>query len=283
MSLHTGNTLGGILAASLGNTTSIMVGTFALFRTQVIVATSFLTGSLLLNLLLIIGTSKSYLFQKKKKNGNRWRAEQRPRFFSGGNLQDRAAFQHNGCTDSKQPITAGRLHNANPNRVYSILRLYVIPSRMLCRFHLCNRRLAASSATLKLSQATSIILLVVYGFSLIFELKIHALMYNLPPSVVRKRRTTPATGRRTRHRAMMEPEDDSEICQLSKWTAILTVCISGGLIGICSMGLLDSTAVVVNSYPISGSFVRFPAGQITSHAYADLLRLGSLYFLWLYM
>ena len=56
--LRTGNTLGGILAAFLGDTASIMVATFSLYRAPLIVTTSFLTGSLLLNLLLVLGTGR---------------------------------------------------------------------------------------------------------------------------------------------------------------------------------------------------------------------------------
>ena len=86
--------------------------------------------------------------------------------------------------------------------------------------------------------------------------------------------TSPTEGGRT---MAEEPEDEGYTPDLSIWTAILTFCVSGALIGICSMCLLDNTAIVMDTYSVPSSFVSPLAGQITIHAYTDPIRLDSLY------
>ena len=80
--LRTGDSIDGILAAIFGNTTSIMVATFALFRVQSNVVTSFLTGSLLFDLLLTTGASRSFPFQNRGETTAE--LSKVPGFFFGG-------------------------------------------------------------------------------------------------------------------------------------------------------------------------------------------------------
>ena len=149
------------------------------------------------------------------------------------------------------------------------------PCYMTFRFHPTDQCLAVNGVELKLSHATSIVLLVIYGFFLIFQLTTHSTMFDAPSLKVKKRRTkfqSEATirsiaeigsgiaSRGGQGNPVREPEDENDLPQLSSWTAIFAVCISVGLIGMSSMCLLDSAVFVMQRYSISGSFVRFSAG-----------------------
>ena len=262
--LRTGSTLEGILAAFLGDTTSIILTTMTLFRTKLIITTSFLVGSLLLNVLLIIGTGRSCLFRTIEE--------------AAEEVNDVLGFFVGGMTKVEQHFNIVVPETASNNLLLS-LSIMLIPSAFsrytrralnphvttMCSY-LTDPYLAENGARLELSHATSIVLLVIYSSSLIFQLKTHATMYDQPSRTVKRRRTT-------------QPEDDGKIPQLNIWAAIFTVCISGGLIGMCSMCLVESTTVVINAFSISGSFVCFPTGRTLIHAYTYFCRLVSLCFL----
>lgn len=58
---------------------------------------------------------------------------------------------------------------------------------------------------------------------------------------------------------MSEPESDEfELPYLSKWVMMLTICICIGLIGLCSMSVIDSIPDVTKHYSISERFVTSP-------------------------
>lgn len=99
---------------------------------------------------------------------------------------------------------------------------------------------------------TSVILLVVYGCYLFFQLKSHTEIYNAPSPKVEKRRQKVNEGDASRGIAqigkmsasmageyaqkveLQEPEDDAEEPQLSVTVAVLTLVISTVFVALCA-------------------------------------------------
>lgn len=100
---------------------------------------------------------------------------------------------------------------------------------------------------------TSVLLLIVYGCYLFFQLKSHADMYNRPSPKVERRHVkvaegdasrgiaqigkmtaTPMVGQSPDHMQMEDLDDDAEVPQLSVVTAILTLLISTAFVAACA-------------------------------------------------
>ena len=118
------------------------------------------------------------------------------------------------------------------------------------------------------------LLLLVYGAYLYFQLQTHAEMYNAPSLKVDKRRTKVEGGDATKRLATMgagisatmggsaaqenpsrEPEEKEEP-QLSIWVAVLTLAISTAFVALCAEYMVDSIdALTTPSSGLSKTFV----------------------------
>lgn len=126
----------------------------------------------------------------------------------------------------------------------------------------------------ELSRGTAILLLVVYGAYLLFQLKTHASMYNAPSPKVEKRNkavgkgdaskgiaqigagmSATAGGQNTQENPVQEAEEESEQPQLSKWTAIFTLAASTALVAICAEFMVDSIDAITQNGSVSRTFV----------------------------
>ncbi|KAJ6141596.1 hypothetical protein N7470_009986 [Penicillium chermesinum] len=129
------------------------------------------------------------------------------------------------------------------------------------------------SNTAQLSRGTSVLLLIVYGAYLFFQLKSHTEMYNRPSPKVEKRRqhigegdasrglasigkmTAGALGAQSDQVQMQDPDDEPEQPQLSVLSAILTLVISTALVGVCAEFMVDAIDDVTASGAIGKTFV----------------------------
>lgn len=121
---------------------------------------------------------------------------------------------------------------------------------------------------------TSIILLVVYGAYLFFQLKSHTELYNQPSQKVEKRFTSIGQGDANKGIARMgqllstsigapaeqqvqiaEPEDEPEEPQLSILVALITLVISTVLVALCAEFMVDSIDAITSTGAISKTFV----------------------------
>lgn len=99
---------------------------------------------------------------------------------------------------------------------------------------------------------TSIIMLVVYGCYLFFQLGSHTEMYNSPSPKVEKRRgkvnegdthrgiaqigkmTATLAGQNAQQMQLQDPDEEEEEPQLSIWVAVLTLAIATALVALCA-------------------------------------------------
>jgi Ca2+:H+ antiporter len=144
LSMRVGQTLAGLLNATLGNAVELIVAIIALIKCQLPIVQSSLVGSILSNLLLVLGMC----------------------FFAGG-----LRFSEQGFG-----LSAAQLNS-------SLLTVSVIAVLLPAAFHLAleptpNADPDEGSDILKLSRGVAIILLFIYGSYLFFQLYSHTSLYN---------------------------------------------------------------------------------------------------------
>ena len=128
----------------------------------------------------------------------------------------------------------------------------------------------------ELSRGTAILLLLVYGCYLFFQLRTHVDMYNEPSKKAPKRHrmqkgdatkemmqagagasAQASSGKMLEKMAASDNDDNDEADepQLSLFTAIFTLCWSTALVGVCAEFLVDSIDYVTENSPVSRTFV----------------------------
>jgi Ca2+:H+ antiporter len=231
-----GEVLGGVLNASFGNAVELIVGIIALKQNKIVIVQTSLIGSMLSNLLLVLGMC--FFF------GGIHRLEQ---FFNETVAQTAASLL---------ALSVGSL---------------IIPTA----FTWGPTGITASKTNVdeELSHGTAIILLAVYAAYLFFQLKSHKEMYNAPSRKVEKRkgskkakgeakRALAAIGgivgagsgghAQAKRQVVLEEEDGPK---LDMYCAIGTLCGATALIGLCSEFLVDSINDVTCEYGVSDYFV----------------------------
>jgi Ca2+:H+ antiporter len=133
LAAHTGPTVGGLLNATFGNAAELIIGLMALRAGEVALVKYSITGSILGNLLLIMGLS----------------------LVAGGLRTPELRFSR-----TASGMSAGMLAAAVVGLVFPAL---------LHASHPAQERLA----DLRVSEAVSVVLMITYGFSLLFTLKTH--------------------------------------------------------------------------------------------------------------
>ena len=135
---RTGPTLGGLLNATFGNAAELIISIVALQAGLVDLVKASITGSILGNLLLILGLS----------------------LLAGGIHRNELRF-----------------NRANAGMSAGMLALAVVALVFPALFHALHPEQAARLSELRLSEAVAVILLVTYGLSLLFTLRTHRCLF----------------------------------------------------------------------------------------------------------
>ncbi|KAI0109251.1 Sodium/calcium exchanger protein-domain-containing protein [Nemania sp. FL0031] len=148
-----GDTIGALLNVTFGNAVELIIFIIALVKGEIRVVQASLLGSILANLLLILGGA----------------------FFLGG-LRFREQVYNSTVTQMSA----------------CLLSLSVISLVLPTAFHASFRNTAlADEESLKISRGTSVILLLIYVVYLLFQLKSHAYMYESTPQHIIDEESTP--------------------------------------------------------------------------------------------
>ncbi|KAJ4970247.1 hypothetical protein NE237_003346 [Protea cynaroides] len=145
IAFFTGPTVGGLLNATCGNATELIIALLALHERKIAVVKYSLVGSVLSNLLLVLGTS----------------------LFCGGLANIRSEQKY----DRKQ---------ADVNSLLLLLGLLCQTFPLLLKFGFINGETTgtlASDSTLQLSRVSSVIMLLAYSAYLFFQLKTHRQLF----------------------------------------------------------------------------------------------------------
>ncbi|KAJ6126230.1 hypothetical protein N7471_010723 [Penicillium samsonianum] len=233
IALRTGETIGGLLNASFGNAVELIVAIIALAKKNVLIVQTSLVGSMLSNLLLVMGMC----------------------FFFGG--IDRVE-QHFNVTGAQTAT--------------SLLALAVTSLIIPTAFHKWKSTTDMSKIASH-SRGTSILLLITYGCYLFFQLKSHVDIYNRPSLKVARRRQKVGRGDANRRIAQMatifaapidgnvrpmqmqDPGDKPEQPQLTMLLALITLGVSTALVAVCAEFMVDSIDALTATGSISETFV----------------------------
>ena len=254
IALRTGDVVGGLLNASFGNAVKLIVSIIALAQDQVLIVQTSLIGSMLSNLLLVMGMCFFLAGINRVEQAFSIPAAQIASsllFLAVGSLIVLTAFEW-ARTGNNSSTTTATTENAKPG-------------------------------VAEISRGIAILLLIVYVCYLFFQLKSHKKIYDAPstkngardvgarfknaviPDKMRpKKAVAPGTP---------EPEDDGpEEPQLSVMTAILTLAASTVLVALNAEYLVGSINAITCGGAISKTFVGLIllpiVGNATEHATA---------------
>lgn len=231
LALHIGETLGGLLNASFGNAVELIVGIQALVKRELTIVKTSLIGSMLSNLLLVMGMC----------------------FFLGGLSR---VEQHFNVTVAQTSASLLALAVASLI-IPTVFRMWVEP----------KDEVADLVDTDALSRGTSVILLFVYGCYLLFQLKTHVVMYNEPSKKVEKRTkevkagstnmglagigaaAAGAVGGKIHEDQLLNKQDDDdddeeEVPVLTVTGALVALALSTVLVAFCSEFMVDNISSV---------------------------------------
>ncbi|KIK63139.1 hypothetical protein GYMLUDRAFT_41459 [Collybiopsis luxurians FD-317 M1] len=230
LSMRVGQTLAGLLNATLGNAVELIVAIIALIQCKLHIVQSSLIGSILSNLLLVLGMC----------------------FFAGG-----LRFSEQGFG-----AVATQLNS-------SLLTLSVIAVLLPAAFHF-NVNTSADNADadegqdiLKVSHGVAIILLFIYFSYLFFQLYSHATLYSDETAIqstpyAKKKDTDPtANADLEQNQATVEKpeEEEEESPQMSLFTTIVLLVIVTVLVAVTAEWLVDSIDGLTSTGKISEEFV----------------------------
>lgn len=252
LAIRVGETMGGLLNATFGNAVELIVSIQALIANEITIVKTSLIGSMLSNLLLVMGMS----------------------FFLGGINRVEQFFN----------VTVAQT-------AASLLALCIASLIIPTVFHntiaeddsTANNGAADAVRNQELSHGTAVILLIVYACYLGFQLKTHATMYNEPSQKVPKRKsgkkgegdasrgiaaigagTAAASGGGVNMKSLFknpdgsdedEDEEEFETPSLSVLGALVTLAFSTTLVAFCSEFMVSSINGLVATGGVSTTFV----------------------------
>ncbi|KAM0748657.1 Calcium/proton exchanger [Meredithblackwellia eburnea MCA 4105] len=231
ISLRVGQTLGGLLNATLGNAVELIVAIIALVKCELRVVQSSLLGSILSNLLLVLGMC----------------------FFAGG-----IKFSEQGFKDTAAQLNSSLL-------TISVIAI-LIPAGYNAAFNAVQDKSQEAASVLSMSRGTSIIMLLIYGAYLIFQLFTHQHLYAEGAIDDSADTSRPIWGM-GEHRALRnarsarrpkiatvedgseEEEDEEEIPQLTLWAALALLVGVTVLVAFTAEFLVSSINGLTEQHP----------------------------------
>ena len=218
------------------NAVELIVSIIALVKNEVLIVQTSLVGSILSNLLLVMGMC----------------------FFFGGLRREQQYFNETVAQTAASLLALA-------------VSALIIPTAF--QEFASNSNAASDAEIAKLSRGTCILLLLVYGSYLFFQLKTHTEMYNKPSQKTEKKSGKVGQGDATKGIAqiganfsasmggdnaqetpMREPDEQPEP-QLHFLVAIATLAISTALVGICAEFMVGAIGGLVQTTSISPTFV----------------------------
>ncbi|KAI8967429.1 Sodium/calcium exchanger protein-domain-containing protein [Mycotypha africana] len=236
IALRTGEIIGGLLNATFGNAVELIISIISLTQNLVVVVQASMLGSILSNLLLVLGMC----------------------FWSGG-YYHKAQFFNKTVAQTSASL------------LFISVASLMIPAAFYGSIHLTSSTTVESAseltqAILSISRATSIILLILYFSYLYFQLRTHKHLF-MTPSVSESRRASQLSGRNLDPFRMTEQglslsndsikdeNDEVEEPQLPATMAVILLILVTVIIGVCAEFLVSAIEEVTKVWHISETFV----------------------------
>lgn len=235
LAMYIGEVLGGLLNASFGNAVELIVGIIALVQGKVVIVQTSLVGSMLSNLLLVLGMC----------------------FFLGG------------INRSEQHFNLTVAQTASSLLALAIGSL-IIPTAFAIFASTGDKGVTPTS------RGTCVLLLVVYGCYLLFQLRTHQTMYNEPSKKTPKRSTgkkdageaskgiamigaasgaATAGGRINQSNIVHDEPEEEETPSVSILGSLITLAIATVFIALCAEYMVSSIDAITDGGAVSEEFV----------------------------
>ncbi|KAI1095587.1 Calcium/proton exchanger [Rostrohypoxylon terebratum] len=235
ISAKLGEALGGLLNATFGNAVELIVSIIALRDRQIEVVKSSMIGSILSNLLLVMGMC----------------------FFFGGIANMRDGHGH-GQEQSFQTITAQTTASLMTLSAASM----ILPGTLFMIINDSDKgdNAERNNIILSLSRGTAIILLLLYVLYLFFQLRTHHKLFSAEsgvesqPSQNESQLPAEAAAENVRS-AVQESSEESEEPHMSPYSAAGVLIVTTVLVSVCADYLVESIDALVERAHISRSFI----------------------------
>ncbi|TCD70925.1 hypothetical protein EIP91_000831 [Steccherinum ochraceum] len=242
LSLELGQTLSGLLNASFGNAVEIIVGVTALMQDEVRIVQTSLLGSILSNLLLVLGCS----------------------FLAGGFYAPESTFQATAAQASSSLMTLSCITLVIPAAYHSAKSHSggIDNSTLLTAAGL---EVVSDGSDLEniyadglkiISRGTAILLLGVYIVYLYFQLRSHSFLYNTPPKAARD---TAADGTQSPSPGAIEngqsEDPETEKAEMNTISAGISLLVVTVVTSFCADYLVASIEETANRYSIPKAFI----------------------------
>ncbi|ORE09510.1 calcium/proton exchanger [Rhizopus microsporus var. microsporus] len=221
IALRTGEVIGGLLNATFGNAVELIISIISLTQNLVVVVQASMLGSILSNLLLVLGMcfwGGGYYYKEQHFNKTVAQTSASLLFISVASLLIPASFYGS--------ITSAR-SESNEDLTQDILRI---------------------------SRATSVILLVLYFSYIFFQVRTHKHLF-IGPTIVESRDITRRPDVEGGSRQEEEEEEEEEEPQLPAWMAVALLVVVTALVGVCAEFLVSAIEDVTKVWHISETFV----------------------------
>ncbi|KAI0888025.1 Calcium/proton exchanger [Annulohypoxylon maeteangense] len=235
ISAKLGEALGGLLNATFGNAVELIVSIIALRDRQIEVVKSSMIGSILSNLLLVMGMC----------------------FFFGGiaNMRD---DEGHGQEQSFQTITAQTTASLMTLSAASM----ILPGTLFMIINDSDKGDDGerNDIVLSLSRGTAIILLFLYVLYLFFQLRTHHKLFSAESGVIESESTQnesqlPAEASAANVRPAVQDSCEEEEVHMSPYSAAAVLIVTTVLVSICADYLVESIDALVERAQISRSFI----------------------------
>jgi len=223
LALHTNQSIGGLLNASFGNAVEIIISIFALKAGLIRVVQSSLIGSILSNLLLVLGMcflAGGVYFPDLIFNQTAAQTATGLLFISVLGIMMPAALKAQIESDEAKKAATAALNST----------LSEIANATGETEEQWSHTLSVETRLLILSRGTALVMLVIYGLFLFFQLKTHKKFYESP-----------------------DPEEEEE--KGMTWpVSLLILAVITLLVAVCSEYLVDSIDGITHAWGISETF-----------------------------
>ncbi|KAG0762754.1 hypothetical protein G6F57_003155 [Rhizopus arrhizus] len=222
IALRTGEVIGGLLNATFGNAVELIISIISLTQNLVVVVQASMLGSILSNLLLVLGMcfwGGGYFYKVQRFNQTVAQTSASLLFISVASLLIPASFYGSIMEDASES------------------------------------GLDLTRDILKISRATSVILLILYFSYIFFQLKTHKHLFIGPTvteDVKNKVTNDPQDVEQGSHQ---EVKQEEEVPQLPAWMAIALLLVVTVLVGVCAEFLVSAIEDVTEAWGISETFV----------------------------
>ncbi|KAI8071125.1 calcium/proton exchanger [Gilbertella persicaria] len=228
IALRTGEIIGGLLNATFGNAVELIISIISLTQNLVVVVQASMLGSILSNLLLVLGMC-----------------------FWGGGYYYKAQYFNKTVAQTSASL------------LFISVASLLIPAAFYGSIHSAESASAAvlTQDILNISRATAIILLILYFSYLLFQLRTHKHLF-MGPSSPDIRRVSHASLKVQDRQVLQEEghashddDEEEEEPQLPAWMAVTLLVVVTVIVGVCAEFLVSAIEEVTELWHISETFV----------------------------